>query len=65
MASSLLDPVLSVTKRNDAAQFRQRSAALLAEVIEVRLRRLERALAGNARIHNTVAAQKALHVLRE
>ena len=39
MGGSLLDPVLSVTKRDDAAQLGKGSAALLAQVIEVRLRR--------------------------
>jgi hypothetical protein len=38
MGDSLLDPVLSVTKRDDAAQLGKGPAALLAEVIKVRLR---------------------------
>ena len=39
MGGSLLDPVLSVTKRDDAAELSERPTAVLAEVVEVRLRR--------------------------
>ena len=65
MGDSLLDPILPVTKRDDATQLGKRSTALLAEVIKVRLRCFERPLAGNAGIYNTVAAQEALNILCE
>ena len=65
IASSLLDPVLPVTKRDDAAQLGERSTTLLTEVIKVGLSRFKRALAGAAAIDNAVTAQKSLDILCE
>ena len=65
MDDSLLDPILPVTKGDDAAELGQRLAALVPKIIEVGLCGFERALAGATAIDNAVAAQKALHVLRE
>ena len=55
LLNGLLNPILPVTKRDNAAELGERAATLLSEVIKVGLRGLECTLAGAAPINNTVA----------
>ena len=55
LLNGLLNPILPVTKRDDATQLGERAATLLSEVIKVGLGGLECTLAAAAPINDTVA----------